>query len=70
MASTSVAEGYKKSEKKSADSEKKKFSDYLDLSSKEKVIKLLEKEMKEAAEKLDFETAMEIRDRIFELKEL
>jgi len=70
MASTSVAEGYKKSEKKSADSEKKKFSDYLDLSSKEKVIKLLEKEMKEAAEKLDFETAMEIRDRIIELKGL
>ncbi len=70
MASTSVAEGYRKSEKKSMESEKKKFSDYLDLNSMEKVIKLLEKEMREAAEKLDFESAMEIRDRIFELKGL
>jgi excinuclease ABC subunit B len=68
MASTSVAEGYESKEKKKEDSEKSKFQDYLDLDSKEKVIDLLKKEMQRAAEKLDFERAAELRDRIFELE--
>lgn len=44
--------------------------DYLNLDSKEQVLKLLEREMQEAAEKLDFEKATELRDRIYELEGL
>ncbi len=67
MASTSVAEGYQKPGKKKTVSDRNKFMEYLELDSKEKVIELLQREMKEAAEKLDFERAAELRDRIFEL---
>ena len=69
MASTSVANGYKKEEKE-VGSGKVNFMDYLELDSKEKVIELLEKEMYEAAKNLEFEKAAELRDRIFELKSL
>ena len=37
---------------------------------KESLIKRLRKDMKEAAESLDFETAMALRDKIKELKSL
>ena len=70
MASTSVAEGYAKPEEKKGLSDKDKFMDYLNLDSKEQIIKLLQREMKEASNNLEFEKAAEIRDRIFELKEL
>ena len=70
MASTSVAEGYKKAGKKGEVSAKEKFKEYFDLNSKEKVISLLEREMKEAANNLEFEKAAELRDRILEFKEL
>lgn len=70
MLSTSVAEGFTKSGKNEKKKEKDKFMDYLELDSKEKVIELLEKEMKRAAEALDFESAAEIRDRLLELKEI
>ena len=70
MASTSVAEGYAKPEEKKVLSDKDKFMDYLNLDSKEQIMKLLQREMKEASNNLEFEKAAEIRDRIFELKEL
>ncbi|HPR18393.1 MAG TPA: excinuclease ABC subunit UvrB [Candidatus Cloacimonadota bacterium] len=67
MTSTSVADGFKRNEEKS---EKANFLDYLELDSREKVIELLEKEMLKASENLEFERAAELRDRIFELKEI
>jgi excinuclease ABC subunit B len=70
MTSTSVADGYDKTGKKEGLPDKAKFMEYLELDSKEKVIELLEKEMMEAAGSLNFERAAELRDRIFELKEL
>lgn len=70
MISTSVAEGYKRDGKKPEKGDKAKFMDYLNLDSKEQVLKLLEREMQEAAEKLDFEKATELRDRIYELEGL
>ncbi|MBN2461217.1 MAG: excinuclease ABC subunit UvrB [Candidatus Cloacimonetes bacterium] len=70
LAATSVAEGFKESGRKKEISEKNKFMDYLDLDSREKVISLLKREMQEAAQRLDFEKAAEIRDRIFELEDL
>ncbi len=69
MASTSVADGYDKAGRKEGLPDKAKFMEYLELDSKEKVIELLEKEMMEAAGSLNFERAVELRDRIFELKE-
>lgn len=41
---------------------------YPTITNKKNLIKKLEKEMKQAAEKLDFERAVELRDAIFELK--
>jgi len=70
MASTSVADGYKKVEEKDDRSDKAKFMDYLELDSKEKVLELLEKEMFEASKNLEFEKAAELRDRIFEMKDI
>ena len=64
MLSTKVAEGYGKKK------EKTDFKTYLNLDSKEKVIELLTQEMKEAAANMDFERAAELRDRIFEMKEM
>ncbi len=69
LASTSVAEGYSK---KHIEEESKEISldDYLDLDSREKISELLKKEMKKAADELDFEKAAEIRDKLIELEEL
>ena len=67
MQSTSVAEGF--SEYKSTSSNSKKdFEEYFKLESKEQIIQLLRKEMKNAAEELQFEKAADIRDRIIELE--
>ncbi|RLC51615.1 MAG: excinuclease ABC subunit B [Candidatus Cloacimonadota bacterium] len=70
MAATSVADGYQKADKEEKKSSRDNFMEYLELDSKEKIIKLLEKEMMEASKKLEFEKAAELRDRIFELQEL
>ncbi len=70
MASTSVADGYRKKVNKKESSDKDNFLDYLHLDSKEDIMNLLEKEMKSAANELDFERAATIRDRIYELKKL
>ena len=70
MTSRSVADGYDKAGRKEGLPDKAKFMEYLELDSKEKVLELLEKEMKEAAGNLEFEKAAELRDRIFELKDL
>jgi len=69
MTATSVADGYQKFGKDSKP-DKDKFKEYLELDSKEKIIELLEKEMMEASKQLKFEQAAELRDRIFELKEM
>ena len=68
MISTSVAEGYRKPQDKK--SKKDEFMDYINLDSKEKIMNLLKREMKEAADSLDYERAAEIRDRIFEMEGL
>jgi excinuclease ABC subunit B len=67
MTSTSVAAGY---QEKVTKSKKIDFKEYLDLGSKEKIVSLLRREMKQAAQDLDFEKAAELRDRIFELEEI
>jgi excinuclease ABC subunit B len=67
MTSTSVAAGY---QEKVTKSKKIDFKEYLDLGSKEKIVSLLRREMKQAAQELDFEKAAELRDRIFELEEI
>ncbi|RLC57220.1 MAG: heavy metal transporter CzcA, partial [Candidatus Cloacimonadota bacterium] len=63
-------DGYQKSGKKDERSDRDKFKEYLELGSIESIVELLEKEMHEASENLNFEKASELRDRIFELKEL
>jgi excinuclease ABC subunit B len=68
MASTTVAAGFQKTEKKTAKSEKDKFMNYLELDSKDKIIELLSTEMEQAAAALEFERAAELRDRVAELK--
>jgi len=70
MIATTVADGYQKSGKKDEKSDREKFKEYLELDSIESIVELLEKEMHEASENLNFEKAAELRDRIFELKEL
>ncbi|PID28250.1 MAG: excinuclease ABC subunit B [Candidatus Cloacimonadota bacterium] len=74
MSSTRVAEGYApynaKNTKSKSESGKDNFEEYLHLDNPEKVIALLEKEMNKAAEKLEFEKAAELRDRISEMQSL
>ncbi len=70
MRSTAIAEGYATDDKTDAKAEKKQFIDYLELDNREKVIELLMQEMRRAAAKLDFEQAMELRDRILELQQM
>lgn len=69
MTSTSVAEGYSEYEIKDKSS-KKDFEKYFELDSKEKIIDLLKRDMKKAAEQLKFEEAAELRDRIIEMESL
>jgi excinuclease ABC subunit B len=69
MQSTSIAEGYgDRAQKESPKQEKQDFAEYLELDSVNKVIELLQKEMKKAAANLDFERAAELRDRIWEIQ--
>ncbi|MFO7660923.1 MAG: excinuclease ABC subunit UvrB [Candidatus Cloacimonadaceae bacterium] len=69
---TSVAEGYDKmdKEKPSAKKEKADFMEYLELDNKDKIVEVLKKEMRRAAQQLDFERAAELRDRILELQQI
>jgi excinuclease ABC subunit B len=66
---TAVAEGYDNMEKgkSSAKADKAEFMEYLELDNKDKIIELLKKEMRKAAQNLQFEKAAELRDRILEL---
>ncbi len=69
MQSTAIAEGYERGEIPGESKAKKvDFSEYLELDSKEKVLELLQKEMRRAAFDLDFERAAELRDRIWEMQ--
>lgn len=70
MESTAIAEGYDAMEKKAKANHfrKEDFYDYLELDNKEKLLQILKKEMKQAAAKLDFERAAELRDTIAELE--
>ena len=69
MQSTAIAEGYERGETgKEAQDKKIDFSEYLELDSMNKIIELLQKEMKKAAANLDFERAAELRDRIWEMQ--
>ncbi len=69
---TAVAEGYDSmdKEKTAAKAEKADFLQYLDLDNKDKIIELLKKEMRRAAQQLNFERAAELRDRILELEQV
>jgi excinuclease ABC subunit B len=70
MESTAIAEGYDAMEKKAKSNyfRKEDFYEYLELDNKEKLLQILKKEMKQAAAKLDFERAAELRDTIAELE--
>jgi excinuclease ABC subunit B len=67
---TSVAEGYDNIDGTKADKkvDKKEFMEYLELDNKDKILELLKKEMRKAAQNLQFERAAELRDRIIELE--
>ncbi len=69
MISTSVAEGYSAYEQKTATSEKEDFKAYLELDSLKKVLDILKKEMRKAADNLNFEKAADLRDRILDLQQ-
>jgi excinuclease ABC subunit B len=71
LAATSVAEGYGEYEpetKGKTKSEPLDFEADLELDTREKIVTMLKKEMRKAAEKLDFERAADLRDRIIELE--
>ncbi|MEA1972729.1 MAG: UvrB/UvrC motif-containing protein, partial [Candidatus Cloacimonadota bacterium] len=70
--STSIAEGYtaKTTKKKSKKKAQDEFEKYLDLDTPEKVMQLLEDEMRQAAEELNFEKAAQLRDRLLAMKQL
>lgn len=67
MEATAVAEGYQEYEPKKG---KTDFVEYFNLESQEEVIALLKKEMKRAADQLQFEEAAELRDRLIELESM
>jgi excinuclease ABC subunit B len=69
---TAVAEGYDNIDKgkPTGKADKADFMEYLDLDNKDKIIELLRKEMRKAAQNLQFERAAELRDRILELESI
>jgi excinuclease ABC subunit B len=75
MVSTSVADGYSdfesnKGESAEVKAEKRKqkgIEEYLAMETKDDIIALLRKDMKKAADEMNFELAAELRDRIAEL---
>lgn len=69
MLSTSVAEGYQQYDSKPKAEKVNEFKEYLHLDSLADVISILKKEMKKAAQDLNFELAAELRDRIQELED-
>lgn len=69
LQSTSVAEGYQQYDSKPKEKAQPDFRDYLHLDSMTDIIGILKKEMKKAAEDLNFELAAELRDRIIEIEE-
>ncbi len=69
MQSTSVAEGYQQYDAKPKEKSAPDFREYLHLDSMTDIISILKKEMKKAAEDLNFELAAELRDRILEMEE-
>jgi excinuclease ABC subunit B len=69
LAATSVAEGYGEYQAESrAQPDLQEFEAALELDTRDKIVAMLKKEMKKAAEKLDFERAADLRDRILELE--
>ncbi|MDP3114601.1 MAG: excinuclease ABC subunit UvrB [Candidatus Cloacimonadaceae bacterium] len=67
--STAIAEGYDRDQKTSKDKPSKEdFREYLEIDNRDKLLELLKKEMLRAAQKLDFERAAELRDRILEME--
>jgi excinuclease ABC subunit B len=73
LKSTSVADGYADYEvntKSKKEEQNKHINEYLNLDKKEDLISLLKKDMKKAADELNFELAVELRDRIVELENL
>ncbi len=69
---TSVAEGYDNIDKVKQNKkiDKAEFMEYLDLDNKDKILELLKREMRKAAQQLQFERAAELRDRILELESI
>jgi excinuclease ABC subunit B len=69
LAATSVAEGYAAYEAESKPkADLHEFEADLELDTRDKIVAMLKKEMKKSAEKLDFERAADLRDRIIELE--
>jgi excinuclease ABC subunit B len=70
MESTAIAEGYDVGARKAKSNHYRKedFYDYLELDNKDKLLQLLKKEMKQAAARLEFERAAELRDTIADLE--
>ncbi|MDP2173208.1 MAG: excinuclease ABC subunit UvrB [Candidatus Cloacimonadaceae bacterium] len=67
--STAIAEGYDRDQKTSKDKPSKEdFREYLEIDNRDILLELLKKEMLRAAQKLDFERAAELRDRILEME--
>ncbi len=68
LQSTSVAEGYQQYDSNKKQEKMEEVKPYLHLDSMTDIIKILKKEMKAAAQNLNFELAAELRDRINELE--
>ncbi|MDZ4182287.1 MAG: helicase-related protein, partial [Candidatus Cloacimonadaceae bacterium] len=69
MQSTAIAEGYDQEKKTTADKPSKEdFHAYLEIDNRDKLLELLRREMNRSAQKLDFERAAELRDRILEME--
>lgn len=69
MQSTAIAEGYDQEKKITTDKPSKEdFHAYLEIDNRDKLLELLRREMNRAAQKLDFERAAELRDRILEME--
>ncbi|MBP7563340.1 MAG: UvrB/UvrC motif-containing protein, partial [Candidatus Cloacimonetes bacterium] len=68
LQSTSVAEGYQQYDSNKKQEKMEEVKPYLHLDSMNDILKILKKEMKTAAQNLNFELAAELRDRINELE--
>jgi len=68
LQATSVAEGYQQYDSNKKQEKMEEVKPYLHLDSMTDILKILKKEMKTAAQNLNFELAAELRDRINELE--